>query len=160
MSTQVAELQFTGIDRAIQKFQNIRSLLQDISPALKDAGEYLLWFFSNDVFNSEGAVYGDTWVPLSEKYAIWKDKHFGEVPILVASGKMMQSYKLYTTSQYLLIQNEAQSSRGYYYAQAHQQDEPGAYRTPRRTMIKFQAAQLNQARKIIADYLNKIIQTA
>ncbi len=34
---------------------------------------------------------GDRWAPLSEKYAIWKEKHFPGQPILVRTGALRAS---------------------------------------------------------------------
>lgn len=39
-------------------------------------------------FRTLGAAESAGWAPLSDKYAVWKEKHFPGQPLLVASGRM------------------------------------------------------------------------
>src|SRR5690348_6516532 len=102
----------TGLQEAIASIDRLKEVVTDYSQETQEIGEYLLAFFVGDVFESEGSVYGDSWAALSEPYASYKAKKYGDQKILVATGKMQTGYKLYTSTDMLTVKNEATNKNG------------------------------------------------
>jgi len=149
-----ATVKLTGLDKAIAQLQDMGLQLNDFSPELQNVGDYLMDFFTNDVFSSEGAVYGSPWAPLAESTLRQKRGGGG---ILVASGKMRTSYQLMTSTNYLIITNTATNRNGDFYAGYHQE---GTSRMPQRLLMKFDQERMDQIVNRIVTSLNERIATA
>lgn len=54
-----------GEAQVIQHLQSVGQMLTDFSDAMKNIGRELVSYYSNQVFASQGAVYGEQWAPLS-----------------------------------------------------------------------------------------------
>lgn len=147
-------VEIKGKDEAINSLDKIKNLLGDFKPEMKAVGDYLLDFFTNDVFDSQGSAIGSQWEPLSEPYSTYKAKMWGAGRILIASGKMRASYKLYTGSDYLIVRNEALNRYGDYYARYHQD---GTEKMPQRQLMKFDATRGSKIADMIVTSLNKRI---
>jgi phage gpG-like protein len=128
-----------NIEGDIQISRNLTQLesnMKDWSPEFKDTGEYLKGFFSGEVFDSEGSVFNEPWQALSPAYAIQKEKKYPGKGILVATGKMRDSFKYDNGSTYVRVYNDVQNSAGVNYFVFHQSNKP-RYRLPRRIVMKL-----------------------
>lgn len=149
-------IRYSGLDEALQSLDSVKKVISDLSTETKMIGDFLLDFFQNKVFDSEGGVLGSPWVPLTTQYAVWKAKHYGNQGILIATGTLRASWQLYTSTDSIILQNEAQTN-GIYYGAAHQQ---GAGRLPVREIMDFDDNLLNQIRDMFIDSLNTRIESA
>ena len=116
----------TGLDQVQSLLPRLKDVFSSFSQEMKTIGDYLLDFYSNEVYTSEGSTYGTPWAPLSPKYEAQKAKRWGSTTILVASGRMKGSNTLMTTDTYLIVQNTTD------YAIYHQQGTP---KMPQRVLM-------------------------
>ena len=121
-------IELTGVKEFEENLDRIHGVIQSFEPELRDIGEWYIGFLTNDVFETEGGVYHDHWASLSPDYAERKAGHYPGRGVLEASGFMRTHWKLYTTSQYALIENEAD------YAIYHQE---GTDKMPQRMIVKL-----------------------
>lgn len=138
----------TGVDGVVNQLQHLKDILGDFIPEMELIGNYLMDFFTNSVFNTEGSVFGHPWASLSPDYAVRKAARWGATRILIASGQMRASYKLYTASDYLIIRNEDPISAYH---------QTGSGRLPQRTMMDFDSDMLTQIASIANQSLNQRI---
>jgi phage gpG-like protein len=122
------QISLTGVKEFEGKLDRMRNVVKDFTPELRDIGEWYIDFVTNDVFETEGGVYGSSWKPLNSKYAKDKAKKYPGRGILEKTGFMRTHWKLYTASQYALIENQAD------YAIYHQN---GTSRIPQRMFVKL-----------------------
>lgn len=104
--------------------------MKDWSDEFKKTGEYLKGFFSNEVFNTEGAVFNEPWAQLSPRYAAIKAKKYPGKGILVATGKMKDSFRTDNGKTYVRVFNIVD------YFKYHQSNKP-RHVLPRRIMMKL-----------------------
>lgn len=147
-------VQITGKDQALNQLQNLKDILNNFAPEMQKLGDYLLNFFTNDVFESQGNAIGHGWQELSMPYAYRKTLRWGPQITLVASGQMRAGYRMYTTTDSVMIQNEAVSKDGEYYARRHQD---GSGFLPQRMLMDFDDNLLKQIAQMLVDSLNQRI---
>src|ERR1700719_245855 len=99
------KITITGIDRVIQQLDSTREVLTDLYPEWQIVGDYLVIFFSNDVFETEGSVFGEPWADLSPSYAIWKGKNYPGRGILERTGTLRYGFIAQPSSNFLIIAN-------------------------------------------------------
>jgi len=75
-----------GADTFESYFDHIAHVPDDFRPAWDGMAEDF-WGHEQEVFDSEGPG----WVPLSERYGKWKEKHYPGMPILVRTGALKAS---------------------------------------------------------------------
>src|SRR5207253_1898592 len=141
----------TGIKEFEENLDRIQDVVRSFEPELRDIGEWYINFLQNDVFETEGGVYGDRWSDINPKYAKRKAENYPGRGILEASGKMRNGWKLYTTSQYALIENQAD------YAIYHQE---GTGKMPQRMIVKFTQDVKDHVYEIFQEGILKRIQNA
>lgn len=149
-----ANITISGLDQVLAKLGEIDPALKNLTPQMQEAGEYLMKFFMEDVYASQGGVIGESWRELSEPYATQKEKKWGDAPLLIASGQMRDSYTLETAADMFKITNVAQTDRGDYYAVYHQE---GTSKMPRRMLVKLQPEQLAHITGIIVGRLQSLL---
>lgn len=99
------KVEITGINEWVQKLQNASKGLADLTPEYEKIGNYLIPFFENEVFESEGAAIGQRWAPLSPKYEAWKTAHYPGRGTLERTSTLRYNFQAIPTSQYLILQN-------------------------------------------------------
>lgn len=113
-------LQITGATDIEEKLTRLGSRLYMLDKSMRQIGEYLARYFSNEAFASQGQVFSQTWPRLNPKYSIWKAKHFPGRPPEVLSGEMQRSFtfeagstsvRVGNTQDYFAYQQEG-TSRG------------------------------------------------
>ena len=127
-------VQVNGIPETIASLQRVKQVLSTFEPELTSIGEYLMTFFSENVFASEGQIYGERWFDLSMEYEMWKVKHYPGRGILQASGTLQGGYRAMTTENYLLIGNQTD------YAIFHQL---GTSKMPQRILLQIDQERQN-----------------
>jgi phage gpG-like protein len=115
---------------------------------METVGNYLMAFFSQDVFETEGQVYGEQWARLNAKYEEWKATHYPGRGVLEASGKMRYAFQLMTTSTYALIQNPTE------YAKFHM---TGTSHMPARVFMKIDEQRAEEVVKKIKEGIQQRI---
>lgn len=132
------ELSAKGVKAAAIGLDRRRTAIKHIfKDTLQDVGDWYLKFLQNDVWETEGAVFGEPWAPLNPKYAKRKAKKYPGAGILEATGTMRSGWKLVTTSNSALIENTAKNKDDKYYAVYHQQEEKKSKKLPQRIIIKM-----------------------
>lgn len=144
----------TGVKETQAGLEKLKDAISHLQPVLQDVGDYMMNFLTNDVFESEGGVYGSSWAELSPSTLIQKLKKYPGRGILEASGKMRYGYNLEVSDQAAIISNNAQSESGAYYAMYHQ---TGTDKMPKRTLIKIDEDRKRMIQEKFSDYLNKSI---
>ncbi len=129
----------------------MRNVVRSFEPELRDIGEWYIDFITNEVFATEGGVIGESWSSINPGYAEEKAKKYPGRGILEASGKMRTSWKLYTTSHYALIENEAD------YAIYHQDGSGGL---PQRLFVKLDQERQDTIVEMFKEGILKRIQRA
>lgn len=109
-----------GLNEILQQLRAFADATRNLQEIRQKVGQYVLDFLTNDVFESEGKVFGHGWPELSMPYAYRKYLKYGPQLTLIATGKMRASNVLYTTGEMITIKNNAQNEKGEYYAAKHQ----------------------------------------
>jgi phage gpG-like protein len=144
-------IELTGVKEFEGNLDRIHGVIQSFEPELRDIGEWYIGFLTNDVFETEGGVYHDYWASLTPAYAASKSKENPGRGVLEASGFMRTHWKLYTTSHYALIENEAD------YAIYHQE---GTSKIPQRMFVKFDQDRQNTILEMFKEGILRRIQQA
>lgn len=139
-----------GEDHVLVKFSNLNHAVKTWQTALGPIEKYLMEFFQNKVFDTEGAVYGSAWAALSPTYAAQKLRRWGDTTILIASGKMKGSYESKTGPLSLLIQNTAP------YAKYHQK---GTRKMPQRLLMRLDDTREKAVKLMIIEVLKIKVNT-
>ncbi|MFA6048277.1 MAG: hypothetical protein WC737_05730 [Parcubacteria group bacterium] len=121
-----------------RRIRNITSTIKNFKGVFKNIGTYLVYFFKNDVFNTEGSVFGENWA---------SGKYYNK---LQRSGRMRNSFIHKEGKDYVLVTNTAP------YFKYHQSRLPRR-KLPRRVMMK-----LDETRKqtIVKEFQKAIIEAA
>jgi phage gpG-like protein len=80
-------------DAVVLHYRAIGGLINDLQPVLTLYAYYLVNTHIPKQFETQGAWGGKKWAKLKPKYAAWKLKNYGRLPILVLTGKMRDSFK-------------------------------------------------------------------
>ncbi len=97
--------------------------IKDFSPEFKKIGNYLTDFFSGPVFESKGAILGESWKSRkNERKYTW--------PILEKTGKMRFGFRSESAPNQVRVWNVAE------YFKYHQSKLP-RHKLPRRVMMKL-----------------------
>jgi hypothetical protein len=140
-----------GEQQTLAKFSNLNHAISTWQSALNPIQTYLMNFFQNDVYESEGAAYGSVWAALAPSTLRQKLKRWGNTTILIASGKMKNSYQAQSGPLYLAIYNTAQSNKGAPYPYFHQH---GTRKMPQRLLMKMDDERTKQVKLMIVEALN------
>lgn len=129
-----------NVDKSIDWLKKLESVISDLQPELNKTTDYLLNFFSDDVFRSEGDVYGESWAPLSPKTDAEKARKYPLAGILRRTGAMQQGFRVMGTNTYALIYNTQD------YFAFHQL---GTRRIPQRIVMNLDNQRLNTIASIV-----------
>jgi phage gpG-like protein len=135
-----------GANRISIDLGKLAAQLSDLSPAMKESGDYLTGFYSGEVFASRGGVIGKPWPSLTPSYAVWKAEQFPGRPPLIRTGEMNRSFKYEFGAVHARIFNTAK------YFDAHQQ---GTRRVPARVMMALDLQRARRVQTIINNYVAK-----
>lgn len=147
-----AIVQVIGLTEAINEMRAFINATKNMVSINQLVGEYVLDFFTDDVYESQGNVFGHPWPEVKMPYAAYKTKKWGPQLTLIASGKMRASNVLYTTNDMIRIRNEARSKSGRYYAIDHQ--EGGQY-LPKRVLMDLDFERKQHIGDMILDDLQR-----
>lgn len=75
----------------LQALQGMSEGLRDLSPAFRGPVRDIFWAMMKAQFQAEGGYTSDEWVPLSPAYARWKQRTYGDKPILQRQGFLVRS---------------------------------------------------------------------
>ncbi|WKK71452.1 hypothetical protein Q0F99_19120 [Rathayibacter oskolensis] len=104
-----------GGEELAARIRKFGSSILDLTDAMNDVADYLVGFFSGEVFVSRGGVIGKPWQPLSDAYALEKAHDFPGRPPLIASGAMNEGFRFtanrnsvgfYNTEDYFYFHDE------------------------------------------------------
>lgn len=129
------EVAISGDAQFTSKLEGIIPALADFKEALEETGKGLKSYFSNQVFDSQGGVYGTPWQSLSAGTVAFKAKHYYQyqaVP-LIETGTMRNSFEYKASSRSLAVTNTAP------YFKYHQSTAPRTI-MPRRPMFAINSA--------------------
>lgn len=124
--------------------------IKDWEPAFKETADELHKVFSNDVFETKGAVVGEKWPPLKPAYLAQKIKKGYPADPLIRTGKMKGSFKSLFKGDYAEVWNTAE------YFKYHQ-SKAARSKIPRRVMMKLGENQKQVVVKIFHTYWYKKI---
>ena len=94
-----------GLQKVMQQLDATGEVLKDFKPEMELIGDFLVDFFSNAVFETEGQIIGENWAPLSEQYQEWKTKNYPGRGILERTSKLRQGFEAIPTATYCIIRN-------------------------------------------------------
>lgn len=141
-------LQVSSLNEAMTKLGEIKDVISDLTPEWTLVGEYLIDFEEQDVFETEGNVFNESWAPLSEAYQIWKSKNYPGRGILEASGTLRYAFESLPSADYLILSNPTPYG-GYL--------EYGTANLPARVFLKLDDERLRIIRQMIIDSLENRI---
>lgn len=133
----------------INKLKALGPKLTNFSKPLKEIGTELKSYYSGQVFESQGGVYGTPWPQLSPSTQKYKVKHYAAysaVP-LMATTKMRNSFRATVSPLRLVIDNTAP------YFPYHQ-SAASRHKLPRRQMIGVNDDVKQIIKKIITKDIN------
>jgi hypothetical protein len=82
----------SGITKLENNLEQLRSVIKTgLKPELQKAGQWYMDFLQNDVFGTEGGVYGKSWQPINQKYAKKKAQKYPGHGVLERTGKLKKS---------------------------------------------------------------------
>jgi len=119
-----------GDVQLLRRSKKLDSSLHDFSKGFKNIGVYLGAFFKNEVFDSEGAVFGEQWV---------SGPYYNQLEV---TGNMRNSFVAKSDKESVLIDNTAA------YFKYHQSNKPRS-KLPRRIMMKLDDARKTKIIKLL-----------
>lgn len=126
-------VEITGDKKAVSQLNKSIGEFKGWKPELTAVGDYLVDFYKDSVFESEGGIIGERWQELSQPYKARKATPvahgglgFGGRGILEATGNLRKSYRKRVFSNLLQIINPVE------YAKYHQEGRG----VPERVLIK------------------------
>ena len=140
-------------------FNRIDSLsdLRPVFPPLIDE----FYRIEQEQFDSEGAAGGQRWQKLSDNYVPRKEKQFGSLPILQATGDLMASLTDFEAPDVVLriTPDELGIGTNVPYAIYHQ-SRRSRKKLPRRPLVNFSEAQKRRMQKAVQLGLVQFIRQA
>lgn len=97
----------TGDKEEIARFRRLGDKLTNFQLAMQSLGKELKNYYSQDVFRSEGGMYGQRWMRLSPARAAYKRIHYPSKGMLIATGRMQNSFRMYADRNSVTIDNSA-----------------------------------------------------
>lgn len=140
-----------GLEKVRRQLDATGEVLKDFEPEMAFIGEFVVDFFSNAVFETEGNIIGESWAPLSEQYHEWKLKNYPGRGILERTSKLRKSFHALPASDYCIIYNDA----GYGGAL-----QSGTDKMPPRVFMKIDDERGTIIRDMIIESLNDRVQEA
>ena len=123
--------QIEGVTQLSRNLQGVDADMKNWYEEFKQTGDYLKNFFTNDVFESRGSVFGESWQELSPAYAQQKAKKYPGAPILeLIPATMRYSFDFEATGGYVRVFNTVD------YFKYHQSNQSRS-KLPRRVMMKL-----------------------
>lgn len=98
-------VQITGAEQIASKLARLGAGLYQLDSSMRQIGQYLAKYFSNEAFASQGQVFGAMWERLNPAYSVWKAKHFPGRSPLVQTGEMENSFYFEAGSNSVIIGN-------------------------------------------------------
>ncbi len=138
--------------------RGIQSAVDDLRPAWGDVHD-IFRAFMREIFRSQGSYAGSQWKPLNRAYAAYKQRKWGNKPILQASGTLMRSFVSETDANHVLRVGPTFAEFGsrVLYAKAHQFGYPPR-KLPARPMIqKFTRA---EGERVVDAILTHVLKSA
>lgn len=140
------QIQITGVSEINEKLNRLGMGLYKMDNAMRQIGQYLAMYYANEAFASQGQVFGSSWPRLSQKYSVWKAKHFPGRGMEELTGEMRASFGFEAGSSSVRIYN---TSDHFAYNQL------GTSRMPARPMMGFSAANKMMIKNIITEDIKK-----
>lgn len=134
-------VQITGTAATISRLQKARIDVTNFTEEFKVVGTFLLNFFTDQVFATEGQVFNERWSPLNRAYQFRKQNKYRGRGILELTGKMRNAFRYQSDRTSLFLDNPTP------YLQYHQL---GTSKMPQRVIYKLAEAQ----RQEIVDILS------
>jgi len=131
-----------GSEAFIAKLRVITGGFKNWADEFSTMGEYLVKYYSQYPFFTEGEVFGERWPELAESTVKEKAKDYQNRPMLIRTKLMSSSFAFSSSSSTLLIYNSAD------YFAYHQSSEPRT-KLPRRAMMAVNKEIVNEIRNIM-----------
>jgi hypothetical protein len=144
-----ATIVVAGVGELNLRLDTAARTIKDLSPAMKDSGDYLVNFFSGVVFASRGGAIGKPWPALNPRYAVWKAERYPGRPPLIRTGLMNRSFRRDYGALSAKIYNEAE------YFKYHQQ----GLGVPERVMMAIDDERGSQIQSIFERFVAKALGT-
>jgi hypothetical protein len=135
-------VEIKGDKRAIAQLRKMIHEFDDWKKELTAVGEYLVKYYQDPVFETEGGIFGARWAALSPAYAIKKATTYPGRGILEAKGDLRKAYGKRVFANLLEIFNKDPKA-------SYHQD--GTRRMPPRLLIRVD----NKQRDEIVDIFKK-----
>jgi hypothetical protein len=139
-----------GGEELARRIRKFGSSILDLTDAMNDVGDYLVGFFSGEVFVSRGGVIGKPWQPLSDAYALQKAHEFPGRPDLIQSGDMNEGFRFTAT----------RNSVGFYNTQDYFYFHDEGRGVPERKMMDVDRTRLTKIGQFIAQDLDRKMRRA
>jgi phage gpG-like protein len=155
------EIEVKGVNELVASFEKVRDGLLDLRQlGTWDAVATEFRRIEKEIFDSEGgAGKSGKWKPLATAYAVRKQKVWGSVPILQASGKLYRSLtqkgapdSVFETSKMEMAIGSSVEYGGY-----HQR---GTSRIPRRPPVDLTEEHIDRLKKPIKEKLKQLVANA
>ena len=133
------------VDDFVAYLEALGMRFDDFQPVMERFGQYLVEEHIPRQFKQRGTP--KRWAPLSPQYAAWKRRHYGNLPILMLSGRMAAGFKYETTKRTLRIINRVAAGQRGNKTPRWTWHQNGTATIPARPMLqinKFDYARLRQ----------------
>lgn len=139
-----------GVTELSRRLNFLDGELKDFTPAFRKSATSLKRFVAGEVFDSEGAVYGNKWAPLNPAYEAFKKSKYPGKGILERTGKMRKSFKTQHGRDFAVVFNSVD------YFNYHQSRLSRSTNLPRRVMLKLDGPRKEMVVKIFqAEFFKK-----
>ena len=136
------QIKVVGSEETLNKLRKVGVQLNNFSTEFRKSGEFLVSFFSNEVFETQGQIIGESWKSLTPAVEFKKRIEFPGRGILERTGHMRKSFKAISSSTFLKIFNPVS------YFKYHQSGKPRT-KLPRRVMLKMDRQRVDEVISII-----------
>lgn len=141
----------TGGMAVFDRLDWLRVRLRDMRVLLAKFGEYLVNEHIPGQFKAQGTP--RRWAPLSARYAEWKRRNYGNLPILILMGRMSKGFTYEAHARSLVIVNRVAAGQRGNKTPRWIWHQFGTDRVPARQMLQIGKRDHQRLQRIARDYL-------
>ena len=97
------QIKVVGKEETLNKLKKVGVQLDNFSEEFRKSGDFLVNFFSRDVFTSQGQIIGEPWKQLKPSYEFRKRVKWPGRGPLEQTGTMRKSFKAISSATFLKI---------------------------------------------------------
>lgn len=118
------KIEIKGDKETIAKLKKLGKSFHEWRPEMQKVGNYLVNFYQNAVFETEGGVFGMRWASLSAGYDFWKRKNYPGRGTLERTGRLRRGFSSDANQTSVIVENKVSYGRFHQYGTSRMKARP------------------------------------